>query len=1136
VPTISGHKTDDTFLGKVVAYFTTSKLTPLFILSTLILGLFAVVVTPKEEDPQIVVPMVDIIVPVPGASARELEEQIVKPLERTVWEIDDFPVEFVYAMAMPDFAIVTVRFYVNSDLQASLVQLYDKIYSNIDKAPGGGISFTPGGPVVQPLIKLKDINDVAQVCLTLYGERYGDYELRRMAESLADELQEIPDAAEIAITGGRSRQVRVLLDPEGMAARAVSPLRVAQVIRGANWSLPSGKIHRADQEYLVRTGPYLQSAAEVGNLMIGVFHGRPVYLRDVARIDDGPGEVEQYVLFGVGPSHTAPYERIGKRVEWPETGQHVLPAVTIGVAKKKGTNSVNLAHDVRIKVEDLRAQILPRDVHVCFTRDYGHTAGEKAKELIAELLVTTISVILLIGVFLSWRDAVVVGTAVPLVLAITLFWSWSIGYTLNRVTLFALIMSIGILVDDPIVDVENIHRHYSLRQLPPVQAIIHAVNEVRPPIILATFAVITSLLPMAFVGGLMGPYMRPMPVNASAAMLMSLVVALIATPWVAYKFLPRYIPQPMIHRRRTEEEADELHGKSTTFYRIYARVVGNILDHRGLHWACYLVVMALMGASMVLVATKTVLTKLLPYDNKNEINVIIDMPEGATLEETTGVAMEMGDYIRTVNEVVDYQIYAGTSSPFNFSGMVRHYFLRQGGNVADIQINVIGKRYREEQNHEIATRIRPVLHSIGEKYGARIKVIEPPPGPPVLDTLVCEVYGEDRATQIDVAHQVRDVFESTKDVVDVDWYFEDDQPRDDIVVDPEQVARHGLTQEQVVKTLRLALGGMDISYLRVTGELQPVPINLRFPVAQRNSIDALKEIRLPTHTGAMVPLAELVHVQHNVEEKSIHHKNLQRVIYVIGDVTGRNASPVYALFNMWRPISEITTPAGKKIEQNLFLQPENEKDAVVKWDGEWYITVETFRDMGGAFAIALLVMWLLLVGWFRSFALPGVVMSPIAFTLVGIMPGHWITGTWFTATSMMGMIALGGIIVRNSILVVQFALERIAEGMNIRDACVSAGAIRTRPILLTAGTTAIGGMTILLDPIFNGLATSLIWGIGASSLLSTVMVPLFLYNHLRYEERRKKKRDFREARTQARLKHAIRRNEPEERAEGPVSP
>ncbi|MGD2064456.1 MAG: efflux RND transporter permease subunit, partial [Nitrospirota bacterium] len=891
MPTIAGHKTDDTFLGKVVAYFTTSKLTPLFILTTLILGVFAVWITPKEEDPQIVVPMVDIIVPVPGASAKELEEQIVKPLERTVWEIDDFPVEFVYAMAQPDFAIVTVRFYVNSDLQSSLVQLYDKIYSNIDRAPGGGISFTPGGRVVQPLIKLKDINDVAQVCLTLYGAHYGDHELRRMAESLADELQELPDSAEITLTGGRSRQLRVLLDPERMAARMVSPLQVAQVIQNTNWSLPTGKIHRADQEYLVRTGPYLQSAQGVGNLMVGVNGGLPVYLRDVATIEDGPGEVEQYVLMGVGPRYADSEEIVGKHIEWPETPDKVLPAVTIGIAKKKGTNSVVLARDIEHKVAELRPLLLPDDVHVCVTRDYGHTAGHKAHELIGHLGIATISVILLVGVFLSWRDAVVIGTAVPMVLAITLFWSWSIGYTLNRVTLFALVMSIGILVDDPIVDVENIHRHYSLRRLPPVQAIIHAVNEVRPPIILATFTVIASLLPMAFVGGLMGPYMRPMPVNASAAMLMSLVVALMATPWVAYKFLPRYLPEPITHRRRTEEEADELHGKSTTFYRVYSRIVGNILDHRALHWACYIAVMVMMALAMVLVGTKTVLTKLLPYDNKNEINVIIDMPEGTTLEETTAVAMEMGDYIRTINEVTDYQIYAGTASPFNFSGMVRHYFLRQGGNVADIQINVIGKKFREEQNHDIATRIRPVLTEIGDEYGARIKVIEPPPGPPVLQTLVCEVYGEDRETQVDVARQVKEIFEKTNDIVDVDWYFEDDQVREEIVVDAEQVARHGLTQEQVVKTLRIALGGMDVSYLRVTGELQPLPINLRFPVAQRNSVDTLTEIRLPTPSGTMVPLSELVRVERTVEEKSIHHKNLQRVIYVIGDVTGRNASP-----------------------------------------------------------------------------------------------------------------------------------------------------------------------------------------------------------------------------------------------------
>ncbi|RMF79076.1 MAG: efflux RND transporter permease subunit, partial [Nitrospirae bacterium] len=852
-------KTDDTLLGRIVAYFTTSKLTPLFILATFVLGVFAVWKTPKEEDPQIVVPMVDVMVPYPGATAKELEEQVVKPLERTIWEIDDFPVEYVYAMARDDFAIVTARFYVNSPLQPSLVQLYDKLYGNIDKAPGGGVSLTPGGPRVMPLIKLKDINDVANVCLTLYSEHYGDYDLRRMAQELADELQELPTTAEITITGGRTRAVRVALDPEALAARHLSPLQVAQMVHAANWELPAGKMHRADEEILVRAGPYLTRPEEVANLVVGVFEGRPVYLRDVATITDGPGEVDNYVLFGVGPAWQMGREALGKEIEWPEgVRDHVLPAVTIGIAKKKGTNSVTLARAVERKLALLRKQILPPDVHVCLTRNYGHTAGEKAEELIRELIITVAAVVLLIGVFLSWRDALVVGIAVPMVLSITLFWCYCVGYTLNRVTLFALIMSIGILVDDPIVDVENIHRHFSTRRLPPIQAIIHAVNEVRPPIILATFGVITTLLPMAFVGGLMGPYMRPMPVNASVAMLMSLVVALVATPWCANKFLKHYAPEPVTTRRRTEEEQDELHGRHHPLFRAYERVMGAILDHRPLHWLLYAGVAALMGLSMLLVATKQVLVKVLPYDNKSEFDVIIDMPEGTPLEETTRVAMALGDYIRTVNEVSDYQIYAGTASPFNFNGMVRHYFLRRGGNVADIQVNVVGKHYRTQQNHDIASRLRPILHEIAEPYGARIKLVEPPPGPPVLDTLVAQVYGGDRKTQVAVARKVRDIFDETPDIVDVDWYYEDDQRQERIVADKEAIARHGLTEEAVVKSLRMAVAGLDVSYLRTTGELKPVPIRLRFPVSHRVRVEDLKEIRLPTPAGTLVPLSELV--------------------------------------------------------------------------------------------------------------------------------------------------------------------------------------------------------------------------------------------------------------------------------------
>jgi len=1134
------YTTDETFLGKLVGYFTTSKLTPLFIGTALILGLFAVLVTPSEEDPQIVVPMVDIIVAVPGASAEEVESQVVKPLERLIWGIDDFPVEYVYSMSHANYGVVTARFYVNSDQQRSLVQLYDKIFNNIDKAPGGGVSFAPGSPMVQVMIKLRDINDVPQVAVTLYSENYGDYDLRRMAQPIADQLAQIPDAAEVDIIGGRPRTLRVILDSQKMAAHMTSPPQIAQVVQAANWSMPAGKFQVNDQELLVDAGTFLQNAREVGNLVVGTFQGRPVYLRDVAEIEDGPGEVDNYVLFGVGPQYQAEEEALGKTIEWPADAHgHTIPGVTITVAKKKGTNSVNAAAAVEQKLAQIRSQLIPEDVHYTFTRNYGFTAGHKADELLFHLGIATVSVILLVSVFLSWRDALVVLIAVPVVLSITLFWSWSIGYTLNRVTLFALIMSIGILVDDPIVDVENIHRHFSMRRLPPIQAIIYAVNEVRPPVILATFTVIVTLMPMAVVGGLMGPYMRPMPVNASAAMLMSLAVALMVTPWCANKFLKHYEPEPITTRRRTDvEESHADYAKQTAYYHFYQRTMGAILDHRGLQWICYLTVMVMMMAAMGLVGTKMVLVKLLPYDNKSEFSVVIDTPEGTTLEDTTRVAMELGDYLRTVNEVSDYQIYAGTASPFNFNGLVRHYFMREGSNVAEIQVNIVDKRFRTEQNHDIATRVRPALHAIADKYGARIKVLEPPPGPPNLSTLVCQIYGGDRESQVAVAKQVHEVFDHTQDVVDVDWYYEDDQAKDTLVVDDEKVNQVGLSKEMVVKTLRMAMAGMDISHLRLSGELAPVPIHLRFPVARRTSVEALKEIRLPTPSGRVISLAELVKVERSVEEKSIYHENLQRVIYVTGDVAGRNASPVYALINMWGPIQEITTPAGRPIKQHLFLQPKTEKDVVVKWDGEWHTTVETFRDMGGAFGIALLVMWVLLVGWFRSFSVPGVIMSPIAFTLVGIMPGHWLTGTWFTATSMMGMIALAGIIVRNSILVVQFAMERREEGMSMRDACIEAGALRTMPIFLTAAAVFVGAFVILLDPIFNGLATSLIWGTGASTLLSLVMVPIYLFNHLQHQEVREKKRTFKEAKQKARLRREQQAAAPPPETppeEGPVS-
>jgi multidrug efflux pump subunit AcrB len=1046
--------------GKIAGAFIKSRLTPLLVIASLLVGVFAVMKTPREEEPQIEVPMIDVFVAYPGASAREVEERVTGPMERLLWEIKG--VEYVYSTASPGMDLTVVRFYVGEDMEESLVKLYNKLMSNYDIIPPG---------VSRPLVKPKTIYDVPVLALTLWGDGYSGFELRRIAEELRDEIKQDRDAAEISVTGGQRRQVRVVLEPARLDAYGVSAMGIMRALGKADFNLASGDFRSGGMEFAVETGGFLKDAREVGNVVVGVHDGRAVHLGDVADIVDGPEEPSDYVLMGFGPA-------------FHEKGTHggagQYEAVTMAMAKKKGANATDFVNRVLEKTALLKGATIPADVNITVTRNYGATAEEKSDELLEHMLIATLAVILLIALALGLRESVVVAVAVPVTLALTLFLTYIYGYTLNRVTLFALIFSIGILVDDAIVVVENIHRHFRLTgKISPETAIL-AVDEVGNPTILATFTVISALLPMAFVTGLMGPYMRPIPVGASAAMLFSLLVAFVVSPWMSYKVLRRTHPQG------AGKEAAKLHA-------IYEKALRPLLEKPSLRLAVFGAVGLLLGLALLLIPLKAVTVKMLPFDNKSELQVIIDMPEGTALEQTAALAGEMGQYLRTVPEVTDYQSYVGTAAPYNFNGLVRHYYLRRGGNVADIQVNFVGKGRRKAQSHEIAKRLRPPLKRIADRYGARIKIAEIPPGPPVLSTLVAEVYGPDLDGRIEVAREVRDVFESTAGVVDVDWYVESNMKKYTFEVDKEKAALNGISTEDVSRTLRAALGGTASGLVHFEREKEPVEIFLRMPVAERSDIASLKRVKVPSASGGQVSLSELVRVREGTVDKSIYHKNLKPVTYVTGDVAGTEESPVYAILKMKDRIAGLKVPAGYGLRQYYAGQPWLTDRYSMKWDGEWQITYEVFRDLGIAFAAVLVLIYILVVAWFGSFVTPLVIMSPIPLTLVGILPGHWLFGSFFTATSMIGFIALAGIIVRNSILLVDFIEMQWSECGSLREAVIKAGAIRFRPIALTAAAVVVGSFVILFDPIFQGLAISMMFGAVAATGLTLVAVPLLYY-------------------------------------------
>lgn len=1053
--------------GRIAQGSINSKLTPLLILMALMVGAFAILKTPREEEPQIVVPMLDVMVAMPGASPQEVERRVSMPLEKLLRQIPN--VEYVYSISRPGSSLIIVRFEVGSNQENAIVKTYDKLYSNLDVIPPG---------LSKPIIKARSIDDVPILALTLWGPNYDSYRLRQIAAELKDEIKQTDNVSEVKIIGGEPRVVRVVLDDVRLAAYGVTAQEVVGRLQAANVKAQVGSFSQGNREFLVDAGHFFTNANGLQDVVVSIKNGHPVYLRDVAqKIEDGPAEPSQYVLFA-DAAGTAQKAGVQQGFDYP--------AVTLTVAKLKGTNATIVANDVLDRVQHLRGDMLPGNLNIATTRNYGETAKEKSNELLEHLLLAILSVTLLIAFALGWRESGVVLLAIPVTLAFTLAVFYFYGYTLNRVTLFALIFSIGILVDDAIVVVENIVRHFRLpqtggRKLDDV--VVEAVSEVGNPTILATFAVVASILPMAFVRGLMGPYMRPIPVGASAAMLLSLIVAFIISPWASLRLLGHYAHDSGGHHHET--------GNWMT--RIYERMMQTMVAKASSRYLFLGSVVLLLLLAMLLVPLKLVKVKMLPFDNKSEFQIIIDMKDGSTLEQTTQLAQAMGAYLSRQPEIVNYQIYAGTSGPYNFNGLVRHYFLRNQPNQADIQVNLLPKNERSAQSHDIARRLRTELDRIAAPFGARIEVSEVPPGPPVLQTMVAEVYGPDLNGQIDVARQIKQIFRQTHGVVDVNWYVEDPQPEYDIRVDLAKAALVGVSAEEVTRTLEIALHGTNAGLLHSPTATEDVPINVRLDRADRSSIDQLVSLKLPTATGGQVSLGEVTTVRQETLQPSIYRKNMRRVVYVTGDLAGGEESPVYAILKMNKSLDHLRLPQGYILGRYNSVQPTSTARYSMKWDGEWQITIEVFRDLGLAFAGALLLIYVLVVGWFRSFVTPLIIMAPIPLTLVGILPAHALMGAFFTATSMIGFIAGAGIIVRNSIILVDFINHHRAEGMPLERAVVYAGAVRLRPILLTAAAVVIGASVILTDPIFQGLALSLMAGGVASTLLSLMAVPILYY-------------------------------------------
>ncbi len=1047
---------------RIVAAFLAGNLSAILILLALLAGVAALLLTPREEEPQIEVPLADVYVHMPGAGAAEVERLIATRLEKLLWQVEG--VEYVYSLSRPDMAIVTVRFYVGEDRIASLVKLHNKIVTNIDLVPPG-----VAGWVIKPVA----VDDVPIVNLTLHSANDSDHELRRVAEEVVDRLQGVRNTSLTAIIGGRPRQLRIDLDPAALAARGLTPADVRRALAGANLELPAGSFQQGNREIPVRAGAVLRTVEEVAELVVGVQNEAPVFLRDVAGVRDGMAETETATRLRFGPgSETSPELRGEDR-----------QAVHIAVAKKKGTNAVTVAEEVIAAVKGMRGTIIPADMDLLVTRNYGETANHKVNELITHLLIAILTVLALILFALGWREALIVATSIPIIYALTLLANYAFGYTINRVTLFALVLALGLLVDDPIVDVENIYRHFRLRREPPKDAVLSAVDEVRPPVILATLAVIVSFLPMLFITGMMGPYMRPMAVNVPLTMVMSLLVAFTITPWMSYHVLKGEYGK--------QEEAFVL--RETRTYRFYRRVLEPFLDNRKKAWLLLVAVAVLLLVSIALPVLNLVPLKMLPFDNKNELQLVVDLPEGAPLEETDRAVRALERYLATVNEVTDLEAYVGTASAMDFNGLVRHYYLRQAPNLADIRVNLAPKGDRQQQSHAIALRLRRDLQDIAAAHGAQLKIVEVPPGPPVIATLTGEVYAEPGISyrrQIEAAMMVRKRMAAEHLVVDVDDTVEYPQRRLHFVPDRAKAALAGLSDAELAETLALALGGTVAGTLHREQERNPLPLLLRLPRAERSSAASLGALQLRGTGGRMVPLAELGRFEEEVLEPTIYHKNLQRVVYVFGEMAGK--SPVNAVLNLAGHFRRHPLPAGTRVAWN--------------GEGEWKITLDVFRDLGIAFAAALLLIYILLLVSTGSYAMPLIIMAAIPLTMIGVMPGFALLNlvasrpvggypdpVFFTATAMIGLIALAGLVVRNSIILIDFIHSAVQNGTPLKEALIESGAVRLRPIVLTAGAALLGNWIITLDPIFSGLAWSIIFGVFASTLFTLVVIPVFYW-------------------------------------------
>ncbi|HEY6939878.1 efflux RND transporter permease subunit [Dokdonella sp.] len=1059
--------------GRLAAAFQSNPLTPILAITGLLLGLLAVAITPREEEPQIDVTMANVIVPFEGAASRDVEQLVSTPLEQKLSEIEG--VKHVYSISRPGAAVVTVEFEVGVDRQAALVRLYNQVFSNQDGLPRDA-------GVGTPLVKPKGIDDVPIMALTLWSDDASTDagRLADVAHTLEAELKRVPGTRDVYTIGAPDRTVLVTLDVAKLAAYRLAPGDLVAALQAANVVHQPGERVDAAGAVPVTAGRFLASYDDVASLVIGSAGGKPLLLSDVATVEAKGDLPTRYAWYGAPPGRAGP-------------AAGIAPAVTIAVAKKPGSNASDITTAIAARIGELRGEMIPDGVHVAVTRDYGRTAADKARKLIQKLLFATASVVALILFSLGWREAIVVGSAVVLTLAVTLFASHAMGFTLNRVSLFALIFSIGILVDDAVVVVENIHRHLAMpgddgrpRRL--LDVIPRAVDEVGGPTILATFTVIAALMPMAFVSGLMGPYMRPIPVNASAGMLLSLAIALTVTPWLSLKLLRR-------HGDADTEWPDDAPRRGR-LHRVFSRVMLPFLagEHAGRKRVALLGSMvALVVLAASLVAVEWVVLKMLPFDNKSEVQVVVDMPEGSSLERTDALLKELAAEVDTIPEVLDYQGYAGTAAPINFNGLVRQYYLRSGSNVGDLQVDLVDKHLRSRQSHAIARAMRPALAAIGERYGASVKVVEVPPGPPVLAPLVAEVYGPDYAGQRRIARALAsERFARTEGLVDIDTSVESDAPREVYVLDRERAARLGVTQAAASDALALAVAGKDATFIQDGRSKYPRPVRLRLPASEQSASSSLLATRVRGEDGRLVPLSELVTVHRDAWDGAIHHKDGLAVAYVTGDEAGRLDSPLYGMFAVVGDLRRAPVD-GQLLEQTFITQPDDASRYAIKWDGEWQITYETFRDMGIAYAAGMVLIYLLVVAQFRSYVVPLVIMAPIPLTVVGVLPGHALLGAQFTATSMIGMIALAGIIVRNSILLVDFIDHEVGRGVALQDAVIDACAVRAKPIVLTGVAAMLGAFFILDDPIFNGLAISLVFGILVSTILTLVVIPVLYY-------------------------------------------